>query len=440
MRPGTSFLIILAGLSLSSLILLFFPGFGPVWIGSAAILVLIAVVDMSAGLCRRRSGPGVVISRDEIDIFTVDSPVNISIEIKSRGVPVPRFLQIYEELPAEIEADPYPVIIGRKDWTQDKLHKVDVTWTAKRRGNWHSPGMRVEYPSPLGLFRMLNYAANPVEMRVLPDIRSDHSGLFDPFEAMRNLPGDITVRKRGEGTEFRELRDYIPGDSVRHIDWRATSRRSSPVVRTFQEERDQQVLIILDGGYRLHQKEGTGLQFDHALRAALRLSAVALDYRDSVGLYAYGREDRWIPPAKGRSQYWNLMKGIYDYESAAVATSPATALEKVLTWLKRRTFLIFITNLREEDGEIVSWMLPLVRGRHLMMAVTLREEGAAGPHGVANLDDALEYGAAAMYRDQRMRLRRYWEKQGILTLDSRPGELSSRIINRYLTLKGAGIL
>ena len=85
-------------------------------------------------------------------------------------------------------------------------------------------------------------------------------------------------------------------------------------------------------------------------------------------------------------------------------------------------------------------MLPLVRGRHLMMAVTLREEGAAGPPGVENLDDALEYGAAAMYRDQRLRLRRYWEKQGILTLDSRPGELSGRIINRYLTLKGAGIL
>ena len=102
--------------------------------------------------------------------------------------------------------------------------------------------------------------------------------------------------------------------------------------------------------------------------------------------------------------------------------------------------LIFLTNLREEDGEVVEWMLPLIRGKHLMMTVTLREEGAQGPASIGELDDALLYGAVELYKEQRLKLRRFWEKQGLITLDARPSEVSGTLVHKYLVLKGAGVL
>ena len=482
MRPAAPLIILWTLWSLAGALIFFTPSAAPYWIAAGGILALAAAADALIGKRLKKRDPNIRISRKAPDVMTVGIPEPAEIKIASTGKSLPRFLRVYEELPGTLRAEPYPIVLrgGRSEnsrkrdinngdnssaatpnsrrrlrRTNRKNHaalahtntgdnraetRITITWTPLRRGLWKSAGFRLELPSRLNLFRLHYRLENPHEIMVLPDLGLKGSSTEDALEHRRELAGQVQIRRRGQGTDFRELRDYMPGDPVRHIDWRATSRRSHPIVKTFQDERDQQLLIILDGGYRLHQKDGEGLQFDKALQAALRLSHVALEHGDRVGVYAYGEKDRWIPPGSGRSYFWTLVRSLYDFESAPVATSPAAALERVLVRLNRRTLLIFITNLREEDGEVVSWMLPLVRGRHLMMAVTLREEGAEGPSTITTEDDALLFGASTLYREQRTRLRRYWEKQGILTLDALPDHVTGKVINRYLALKGAGIL
>jgi uncharacterized protein (DUF58 family) len=255
------------------------------------------------------------------------------------------------------------------------------------------------------------------------------------------------IRKRGQGLEFESLRDYQEGDSVRLIDWRATSRnrrldgRPKLIVRNYQEEQDQQILFIIDSGYRLPD-----FQFDSALSAMLLLSYVALKHGDAVAAASFGARDLWIPPRKGMSAYTGLMNGLYDLHSAPVPSSPFSALEYALSRLHRRSFIILISNFREEDDKSLAWILPRVERRHLLLMVSFREseaESLAFPETASpspGNEDVLETAAAFSYLADRRRLYRKWEHSGLLVLETSPQHISSALINRYLGVKRSGKL
>jgi uncharacterized protein (DUF58 family) len=262
------------------------------------------------------------------------------------------------------------------------------------------------------------------------------------------MTGIKNIRRRGQGMEFRNLRDYQEGDSIRDIDWRATSRRrrldgaAKLIVREYQEEQDQQVLFLLDSGYRLHRREGERMQFDSALEAVLLLSWVSLKHGDSVAAGTFGNVKRWIYPRKGLSAFPRLMNGLCDIFSAPVPSSPFSCLEDALARLKRRTFIVLISNFREEDGESLSWILKRIEKRHLLLLVSLREKesetlSARKPLGP---EEALETAAAFSYLASRKTLYRNWEHSGLLTLEASAGGLSSALINRYLQVKRSGRL
>jgi uncharacterized protein (DUF58 family) len=261
------------------------------------------------------------------------------------------------------------------------------------------------------------------------------------------------IRRRGEGLEFMSLRDYQEGDSIRALDWRASSRRrqldgrTKLIVREYQEEQDQQVLFLLDTGYRLHRLEeeraSTGrMQFDSALEAVLLLSWVSLKHGDSVAVGTFGRGRRWLSPRKGISSFPALMNGLYELASAPVPSSPFSGLEYALTRLKRRTFIILISNFREEDGESLSWILRRIEKRHLLLLVSLREKESEtlASRTPENLDETLETAAAFSYLASRRALYTAWEHSGLLTLEAPAQGLSSALINRYLQVKKSGRL
>ena len=438
MRPSFFLIILVVLWCVTGFPILFFAEWGLPWALSGAGLIALALTDMILGIRRRRGGSGIELSRSTPNSTTLNVPSVTSIELNRTENLGSGYITLYEDLPPHVVTESYPFRVKASQIPEEGTLQIRGVWKSLKRCHWESSCFRVGHSSPLHLFDLSSFISCPVTCTTYPNLGLDpHS---EALQALRLGAGNVPVRQRGEGTDFKELREYRPGDPVRRIDWRATSRRSDPIVRSYQEDRDQQILIVLDGGYRLHQKEGEGLQFEYALSAALNLSRVALEHGDSVGVYAYGAEDRWIPPGKGRSWFWKLVRSLYDFESSPSASSPASALEKVLGRLNRRTLLVVMTNLREEDGEMVEWMLPLVRGRHMMMTVTFREEGATGPAAIESSGDALEYGAATLYREQRILIRRYWEKQGIVTLDARPSEVSGRMINRYLEMKTAGVL
>jgi uncharacterized protein (DUF58 family) len=332
------------------------------------------------------------------------------------------------------------------------LAVFEYTIVPRDRGPWIFPGMEFLFSSPLRFWQRRVFYPCASRGRTFPDFKRLGSG--EALRGLRDRQGQREIRRRGQGMEFRGLRDFEEGDPVRDIDWRATARRLGPggawkyVVREYQEEQDQQVLCILDTGYRLYRS-----QFDSALSGALLLSYTALKHGDAAAAMSFGAQERWVPPRKGLGAFTALMNRLYDLECSSAPSSPFSALESALARLHRRSFIVLISNFREEDGESLSWILPRLRQRHLLLLVSFRESAAESlaeslaenpmenpARGPGKTGNTLETAAAFSYLASRKRLYRSWEHLGLLTLETRAETLSSALLNRYLEVKRSGKL
>jgi uncharacterized protein (DUF58 family) len=176
----------------------------------------------------------------------------------------------------------------------------------------------------------------------------------------------------------------------------------------------------------------------------LMLSYTALNHGDAVAASSFGAHDLWIPPRKGISAYTGLMNSLYDLHSAPVPSSPFSALENALSRLHRRSFIILISNFREEDDKSLSWILPQIERRHLLLLVSFREnevESLAFPASPPKTDEeVLETAAAFSYLTSRRDMYRKWEHSGLLVLETSPQHVSSALLNKYLNVKRSGRL
>jgi uncharacterized protein (DUF58 family) len=369
-----------------------------------------------------------------------------------------RSIRLFDIYPDSFDCGAFPVKLDRKALSGEHpgpgraapALELSYALVPLLRGAWEFPALQLLYGSPLGFWRRKLVVPCVSRGRTFPDFKKLAGG--DVLRGVLEQAGIREQRRRGQGMEFMSLREYQKGDSVKSIDWRATGRRRKVIVREYQEEQDQQVLLLLDSGYRLHRIEegenkGGGrqfprTQFDSALEAALLLSWTALKHGDGVALGCFGAEERWLPPRKGMTALSSLMSSLYDVQSASAPSSLFSALEGALARLRRRTFIIMISNFREEDGESLSWILNRIRRRHLLLLVSLREAEAEtlARRVPESGEEALETAAAFSYLAARRRLYKHWEHLGLLTLECSQAELSASLINRYLEVKRSGRL
>lgn len=369
-------------------------------------------------------------------------PVRVTLYISraSRRSLPPASVLLYDLHPDSMSADgTFPAKLDCRQPGKSETLVFEYSLLPVDRGPWAFSGLDLLLGSPLRFWRLRVTHNVTGSGRTYPDFRKLVPGTAQGRELRALLENGAMreIRRRGQGMEFESLRDYHEGDSIRSIDWRATSRnrrldgRPQFIVRDYQEERDQQVLFIIDSGYRLPD-----FQFDSALNAMLLLAYTALKHGDAVAAASFGASERWIPPRKGMSALGGLMNGLYDLRSAPVPSSPFSALETALARLRRRSFIVLISNFREEDGESLAWILPRIERRHLLLLVSFRESAADNiPEG-----ETLERAAAFSYRASRRRLYRQWEHAGIGILETTAESVSAALINRYLAVKRSGKL
>ena len=181
-------------------------------------------------------------------------------------------------------------------------------------------------------------------------------------------------QRRGEGTDFHQLRDFRVGDSLRQVDWRATARFHKPISREYQEERDQQVVFLLDCGRRMRAKDGAISHFDHALNALLISAFVALRQGDSVGLLSFAGQSRWVAPIKGRFQISRLLDQIYDLRSSPATSDYLEVAQQLLTRQSRRSLIVLISSLEPQDEEDLVKAAQLLSQHHLVMVASMRQQ------------------------------------------------------------------
>ncbi len=321
-----------------------------------------------------------------------------------------------------------------------------VTWTWRvrptLRGTTTFPPTWLRVRGRFGLLWRTVRPGETQSVRVYPDFRRvAHFALMSRSDRSSWL-GLHQQRRRGEGLEFHQLREYRPGDSLRQIDWKAVSRRRELVSREYQEERNQQIVVLLDCGRRMRAVDDDLSHFDHALNAVLLLAFVGLRTGDAVGLMTFAGEDRWLPPVKGGQALSTLLDRVYDLQTTRRPTDYVDAARRLMARQRRRALVVVVSNLGDADGGELPQAAALLRRRHVVVHASLRETvlDRVRETPVSDLPGALRLASTHALCERRRQAHEALQRRGVHALDVAPSELPAALVDRYLAIKRAGVL
>ncbi|WP_268797739.1 DUF58 domain-containing protein [Pseudomonas huanghezhanensis] len=311
------------------------------------------------------------------------------------------------------------------------------------RGQFTFERIEISLPSALRLWTSRRYIAAAGSTRVYPDFARLHGGQLLAVDNWLSQLGVRQRQRRGMGLEFNQLREFREGDSLRQIDWKATARQRTPITREYQDERDQQIMFMLDCGRRMRSQDGDLTHFDHALNASLLLSHVALRQGDAVGLSTFAADQhRFLPPGKGTAQLSLLLNSVYDLNSTQRPADYSAAVRQLLVRQKRRALVVLMTNLRDEDDDELLAAVKQLGRYHRVLVASLREEVLDGLRAtqVQTWQQALDYCGTVDFLNARSTVHERLIAHGVPVLDVRPSDLGPELISQYLSWKKAGTL
>ena len=404
-----------------------------VWWASGAALMLVALLD--GWRVRRYAMPDVM--RDLPDAL----PVGVQRTVALRLDNGPRKLRVdvHDLHPQDWAVDGLPrtLVLPSESTTQ-----FQYVLRPTARGDAEFEGVQLRVYSPWRLWRKSRIVGTPQSVRVFPNFAPlARLAMLGSEQASRTVGAHIR-RRRGEGTDFHQMRDYRVGDSLRRIDWKATARIRRLISREYQDERNQQLVMLIDTGRRMLARDGDLTHFDHVLDATLVVSYLALREGDAVGLMASGGAQRWVAPQRGGGAIDVLLRASYDLQPQPVATDYLAAATALSLRQRRRSLVMLVTNLRDEDMDDLLVAVRMLQQRHHVVVASLREEAldAVLDTDVNNLREALRAAATARYLQQRAAAHDLLRAQRVSVLDVTCAQLPGALVERYLAVKREGLL
>ena len=433
MRPTMALIVLLVVWGLGGIAASLWPPAIPPWQLFGSALLLLSIVDLA--MLVRQPTPDVVRSMADAWPIGIARPVSLHIDGGAKA----QHVEVFDLHPPGWRVDGLPRALRLAPGT---VARVDYTLQPDMRGPAQFEGVQLRLRSPLGLWRQRRDAGTPRQVRVFPNFAPlTRFALLSADRASR-LVGAHIKRRRGEGTDFHQMREYRVGDSLRQIDWKASSRARKLISREYQDEKNQQLVVVLDTGRRMLAQDGALSHFDQALDAALVVSYLALRQGDAVGLFATGGERRWMAPQRGLAAIDTLLRVSHDLQPQPVATDYLAAATELSMRQRRRGLLMLVTNLRDEDIDDVLAAVRMLQKRHLVVVASLRERALDEvlDADVRDHDDAVRAGATARYLAQRKAAHDALRNHRVGVLDVTGDELPAALVQRYLAIKRDGLL
>ncbi len=312
----------------------------------------------------------------------------------------------------------------------------------RRRGDLKAFGVTVRVPGPFGLLSRQRTREVPGSVRSLPPFES-RKHLPSRLARLRDLDGRSAVRVRGQGTEFDSLREYVRGDDVRSIDWRASARNRNVVVRTWQPERDKRVVLVLDTSRTSAGRVEDVPRLDSAMDAALLLAALAARAGDRIDFVAGDRRVRArLRSAGARDVAANLQETMADLEPVIAEADWSALAGAVQGFGRQRALVVLLTPLEPsaiEEGLLP--VLPALTKHHRVVLASVKDPAldrlAATRTTVDEVYDAAAAEQVIVRRDRTAGLLR---ALGVDIVDADAERLPPALADHYLHLKAQGLL
>jgi len=376
------------------------------------------------------------VSRDAPAAFSVGRPLPVVYRWRN---PLPRALpvRVREEVPAPLQA--IEGLERRLLIPARGALREEVLFAPVRRGKASGGRLHLRVLGPFGLAWRQGKRALPWRVIVYPSLRS---------AALRALPGQVqrrreagfrSLRRVGEGRMFESLREWVPGEETRSIDWKATARRGKLMARQYEVERRQHVMIVIDAGRLLTAEIEGRARLEAAVDAALELAHAAVAHDDNIGLLVFADEVlSYVPPGRGRRALRLVLDALAGIEGRLVEPNYPAAFAYLAARTRKRAFTVLLTDVidRTASDAFVA-QAGTLRPRHLPLAVTLRDPGLArlASNRPSDLGAAFERAAAEELLEAREEALSQLRARGVLVLDVHPDGAARAVVEQYERLK-----
>ena len=430
------YLLIAAGLVVLSF------SWGRPWLRWVALAYDIALIVLAIVDARRSHLPKEVrITREFSGRFAIGAETQVSVNIRN-AQPHAISLIIKDEYPPQMKLSGLREAKVRIDARTSAALVYGLT--PARRGQFEFGRIVVRFLSRLNLVWRQTNVGEATTVKVYPNMRRAREAELKALGARSLVATHRKTSWRGEGREFESLRDYVRGDELRHISWTATARRGKLTTRQYQIERDQTILIAIDGGRLMTARIEQETKLNSAVHAALALMSAAARAGDNAGLLVFGRKIRcFLPPSRGREHMDAVLESLYAVEPEMIEPSYSHAFEFIAANSKRRSLVVLLTDLVDEEGskELLT-SLKLLRPRHLPLVVTIadRDLRAVVSEAPATVKDLFTQSVAEEIMYLREAALRRVESQGGLALDVTAAALAPALLEKYLQVKERGLL
>jgi uncharacterized protein (DUF58 family) len=434
--PDRRWYLTAAALALVALLALRWPGAGLVLLLLDLLWLLALVVDGW-----RLSGKSTIeVVREPPPAFSVGRPLPVLYRW-SHAEPRRLTLLVRERFPATLvppEAERrIELPVGRPLLEQIELRPVT-------RGKMAGGTIHLRVRGPWGLAWRQLRLERPWQATVYPNLVGASLRSLPTQTQRRREAGFRNVRRLGEGRMFESLKEWVPGEDTRLIDWKATGRRGKTMVRQYEDERRQQVLIVIDAGRMLTPEVDGRARLESVVEAALHLAHSAVEHDDNIGLMVFADEvQHFIPPARGRRALHAVVDALASIEGRLVEPNYPAAFAQLATRNRKRALTVFFTDVIDRTAsEALVGQLGTLRPRHLPLAVTLRDPSlerlaTARP---TSTTAAYERAAAEELLQSREEALADMRRRGVLVLDVPPAGASAAVVDQYNRLKRRGAL
>jgi uncharacterized protein (DUF58 family) len=409
------------------------------WVVAAAgiglVLVLVAVdvllAPAPASLQPRRHAPFVLrLRRPAEAAVALHNPTRRRLEVALHDATLPSMSRTPTRHRARIEPGAWLELTAGLD--------------PARRGRFVFGPLTIRTGGPMGLAGRQAALAQVQGVKVYPALRGRDEVALRLRRGRLLQFGVRSSAIRGGGSDFDALREYLPDDEFRRINWRATARSSSAITNEFREERNQQLILLLDASRAMAgQVEGVS-RLEHALDAAIAVAELATRIGDHVGVVAFGQDVRaQLDPRGGRDQPHRIIDLLFGIQPRLEAPNYGEAFGSVLRRHRRRALMILFTDVSERSVlEPLLRAVPVLRSRHMLIVAAVRDpivEGIARSTPLSSAE-AYEKAAAAGFLDWRDTAASLLRRTGVATFDLHPHELAGRVADEYLRIKALGRL
>jgi uncharacterized protein (DUF58 family) len=401
------------------------------------LILLAAIVDARTS----KLPAGVRIQREFGGRFAVGAENEVRLNV-ANNTPRPLVLVLKDEYPPQMKLS--GLREGKMRVAAQSSAALVYGLTPPKRGVFVFGSIAVRYLSRFGLAWREKRLTEAQSVKVYPNMRRAREAELKALGARSLVSSHRKTSWRGEGREFESMRDYVRGDELRHVSWTATARRGKLVTRQYQVERDQTILIAIDAGRLMTARIEQETKLDSAVHATLALMSAAARGGDNSGLVVFGRRIKaFLPPRRGREHMEAALEALHAIEPEMIEPSYARAFEFIAGNSKRRSLVVVLTDLVDEEGsrELLA-SLRLLRPRHLPLVVTIgdRDLKAVVREAPQDTRELFTQSVAEEIMYQREAALRLVESQGGLALDVTAAALAPALLETYLRVKERGLL